>query len=183
MVDIIEQIKAYEIPHTSYIRAIRYMLDDPGNYAEMDPQAVVVMIENLTGVNLQFNPDALSEETKIHNYYTLLYVVQEAIRHNNENKPLGPRQLLTLAETRARDWIRTHKWVFAKPEVEEKIDEFTGKPKMKKGKKRELALEIYKKNRDKDKKEIIELFQKELDMSKSGATTYFYNMRKKFGDN
>ncbi len=48
-----------------------------------------------------------------------------------------------------------------------------------KGQKKEKAAELYKQNNDKcSRKEMIALFMKELDMSKPGATTYFYNLVK-----
>ena len=47
------------------------------------------------------------------------------------------------------------------------------------GDKKNRALALYKKNKDAlSRKEIIALFMEELDMSKAGATTYYYNLIK-----
>lgn len=50
--------------------------------------------------------------------------------------------------------------------------------KIKKGGKQVLAQALYEKHKGKDNKAIIEIFMRELDMSKPGATTYFYNAKK-----
>jgi hypothetical protein len=72
-------------------------------------------------------------------------------------------------------------WIFAEPEDVPKMDS-AGNPKRKKGAKQEEAARIYSENKSDGKAKIIELFMSELDMSKAGATTYFYNMRKKLGE-
>lgn len=50
--------------------------------------------------------------------------------------------------------------------------------KLKKGSKQILAQALYEKHKALDNKAIIEIFMAELDMSKSGATTYLYNCKK-----
>lgn len=50
--------------------------------------------------------------------------------------------------------------------------------KIKKGGKQVLAAALYEKHKALSNKEIIEIFMKELDMSKPGATTYLYNQKK-----
>ncbi|MEM4258085.1 MAG: hypothetical protein QXL17_02900 [Candidatus Thermoplasmatota archaeon] len=48
-----------------------------------------------------------------------------------------------------------------------------------KGEKKDRAIQLYSENKDKlSRNEMIELFMKELDMSKAGATTYVYNCKK-----
>lgn len=47
-----------------------------------------------------------------------------------------------------------------------------------KGEKKDRALDLYKANSKLSRNEMIELFMKELDMSKAGATTYVYNCKK-----
>ncbi len=50
--------------------------------------------------------------------------------------------------------------------------------KIKKGGKQVMAAALYEKHKALSNKEIIEIFMKELDMSKPGATTYLYNCKK-----
>lgn len=47
------------------------------------------------------------------------------------------------------------------------------------GSKSAIALEIYLANKDKEDKEIIDLIQNELEVSKQNAYTYLYNIKKK----
>lgn len=54
--------------------------------------------------------------------------------------------------------------------------------KPKKGLKQEAARKIYEANRGAENSVIIKLFMEQLDMSKAGATTYLYNMKKAAGD-
>jgi len=94
--------------------------------------------------------------------------------------PLDPQALLAKATTKALAYIEENPWVFAVAEDDEPKLDAQGKPKRKKGAKQEEAARIYQEVEGGEKKVIIERFMAELDMSKAGATTYFYNMRKKF---
>lgn len=44
--------------------------------------------------------------------------------------------------------------------------------------KQQRAIELYKANKGLANPKLVELFMKELDMSKAGATTYLYNAKK-----
>ncbi len=172
MADIIEQIQAYDIPHTSYMQAIRYMRVE---HDDLSIEQSIDMIANLTDVNLRF-------ETQEHAYLTLLYIVQEGIRQSLITPNVDTLALVKTSVQKAQDYINKNPWVFAKAEEEVKLDPVSGKPKMKKGKKQEMAAVLYQQYKEEGKDKIMEVFQEELDMSKAGARTYFYNMRKKFGD-
>lgn len=176
MVDVIEQIKAYDIPTNSFAQAVRYMTEDPGKYAEISLDDAMLMIRNITEIEVPPPGDELTTR------YTLFYIVQEAVRLHVLGSDVEPKTVYNLGVQKATGLFEKNPWMLAKPEQEEKVDELTGKPKMKKGKKQELAPELYQKHRDEGKDKIIEVFQTELDMSKAGARTYYYNMRKKFGD-
>lgn len=79
-------------------------------------------------------------------------------------------------------------WVFAKPtfstvetttETREGVSvEIKKDGSFKKGGKQVVAQALYLKHKALDNQAIIQIFMKELDMSKSGATTYFYNAKK-----
>lgn len=65
-----------------------------------------------------------------------------------------------------------------KPETKEWSEPKTTNHKT--GTKLERAIELYKMSSDKSRDTIVSLFMVELDMTKAGATTYFFNCRKKF---
>jgi hypothetical protein len=176
MSTVIERIQAYDIPVDSYIHAVAYMMDDPGKYSDMPYEEVLATIVNIAGL------DGLAIEDERLARYTLLYLVQESVRVHLQGTVPDGSEMFNVAMDKAVNFIRNNPWVFAQPEVEEKVDAVTGKPKMKKGKKQEMAIELYKKHVAEGRDKIIEVFQQEMDMSKAGARTYYYNMRKKFGD-
>lgn len=182
MTNVIEQLKAHDIPHTSYIEAIQYMRN---THDELSREETYLMIANLSDANPKIADDFVTDRPELFDEYlklVLLYLVQESIRASFTSDVVDGKTILPIAVEKSKEFFKKNPWAFAKPEEEQKVDELTGKPKMKKGKKQELAIEIYKENRDKDKEEIMALFQEQLDMSKSGARTYYYNMRKKFED-
>jgi hypothetical protein len=109
--------------------------------------------------------------------------------------------LLERAEQRARKFITdpAHSWMFAKPQATEATGDqrqvstevdvkvaVTSDGKIKKGGKEILAAALYEKHVLKaetplDNQGFIAVLIKELGMSKAGATTYAYNMKKKLG--
>lgn len=113
------------------------------------------------------------------------YVIQVAIERNLAGEDVTPLEIYEDATGRAKVYVAENPWVFAVKEEEVKLDA-NGKPKRKKGAKQEEAARIFQEmvegNDPADvRKDIIAAFMEQLDMSKAGATTYFYNMRKKFG--
>ena len=114
------------------------------------------------------------------------YVIKLAIEAHVAGEKIDPNKLYVEATAKARDLVRDMSWVFAKKEEEIKLDA-SGKPKPKKGSKGERSYEVYREmvSKDATRKEIIEAFQDEEVMgmtphTKSGATTYFYNMKRKY---
>jgi hypothetical protein len=109
--------------------------------------------------------------------------------------------LMTNAKARADKFINTpaHKWMFAVAEetvmsttdvavaegIEVKVA-VKADGSIKKGGKEILAIALYEKHVTKsatpvDNQGFVAILMKELGMSKAGATTYNYNMKKKFG--
>jgi len=166
----IKQIAEYGIPVNSYIAAIHYMSDR----SDLDQSQYEGMIKNIVGVDHKFTNQRDAK-------YTLLYLIQEIIRKSYSTDTFNMGELFTKSFVRAKTFINDNPWHWAEPEDVEKVDA-GGKPKRKKGAKQEEALRIYKENVDAGKAKIIELFMSELDMSKAGATTYFYNTKKKVGE-
>lgn len=176
MADIIDQIQAYDIPHTSYLQAVRYMRAE---HDDLSLEQSMTMIHNLTGWHCTA-PDG--DFQKERTYLILLYIIQETIRMSKHTETVNTNDIVELAQVKAMTYYENHPWEFIKYQEDERTDPITGKIKMKKGKKQEMAAELYQQYKEEGKDKIIEVFQEELDMSKAGARTYFYNMRKKFGD-
>ena len=113
------------------------------------------------------------------------YVINLAITAHLAGEKIDLEQILIDATAKTHVMIRDMGWVFAKKEEEVKLDA-DGRPKPKKGSKGERSYEVYCEMVDNaTRKEIIEAFQDEEVMgmvphTKSGATTYFYNMKKKY---
>jgi hypothetical protein len=165
----IHQIKEFGIPTDSYHSAIRHLNDrDPFIKCEYER-----LIHVLTGVQRTYTDQRDAR-------YCFLYLIQETIRKSDNTDRFDMPTLLIYAEERAYKFIKENPWHWAVVEEEVKLDS-SGKPKRKKGAKQVEALRIYNENIFAGKKAIIELFMSELDMSKAGATTYFYNTRKQVG--
>lgn len=162
-------ISTYGIPTNSAIRAIQYL----GEKEDYSTDQYRSMIKELIGFDLVTD----ERQTK----YTFLYLIQDIIKELYNTDKLDNEGLFLSAQTKALFFIRDNPWTFAQPEETIKVD-VEGKPKRKKGAKQEEAMRIYKENIDEGKKAVIELFMSELDMSKAGATTYFYNTKKKVGE-
>jgi hypothetical protein len=116
--------------------------------------------------------------------YTFYYVIQNAVRAKMNQSVVEGDDLLYPAIDQANkllERLTTGDLQFVRATLDEvpKVDS-VGNPKKKKGAKQELAASLYVKYQDKPRKEIIQLFIDEIGMSKAGATTYFYNMKKRF---
>ncbi len=97
------------------------------------------------------------------------------------------KTLLAKAKEKALKYIEENSWHFAVAEDDEDNLDASGNPKPKKGSKGERSYELYCElvEEGASRKEIIEAFQSDRmtpapPHSKSGATTYFYNMKKKY---
>lgn len=120
----------------------------------------------------------------------------------NIGQPLDEAEVLANAKARVARLMSApqHKWMFAKPEPTEVSGEMQtvaagielkvavkADGSIKKGGKELLAVELYKQYTDSlngapyENQAFIAILVKQLGMSKAGATTYNYNMKKKFG--
>jgi len=163
----IKQIAEYGIPVNSYLAAIQYL----NRRSDLEQSQYENMIETLTGFGNDFPDHRIAK-------YTFLYLIQETIRESNNTDKFDMGKLLTLSFNRAEKFIKENPWHWAQPDEVVKVDD-AGKPKRKKGAKQEMALELYKEYIEEGKPKVIDMFMSELDMSKAGATTYFYNTKKK----
>lgn len=168
----IENIRNLDIPTNSYIKA-HLALRDRKDFDRLNYKDLINNV--IDGHHVSNIDDRVAQ-------YTFLYIVQEAVRNNMNGVEMSDWELFDLANRKAEKYIKNNSWVFAKPDEEPKVDS-EGNPKKKKGAKKDMAIELYGKYRnEKSRKEIIQLFIDEIGMSKAGATTYYHNMKKEFGD-
>jgi hypothetical protein len=163
----IKTISTYGIPTNSATRAIQYL----GEKEDYTSEQYFSMIVEITGHGINIADPRLTK-------YTFLYLIQDIIKTSFNTDNIDMTSLILSSSDKAEKFIAENPWVFAVPDEVVKVDD-AGKPKRKKGAKQEEALRIYKENISEGKPKIIELFMSELDMSKAGATTYFYNTKKK----
>ena len=163
-----KQIADYGIPTDSIGSVVVYLNGrDDLSRAEYERRII-----ELSGVQKEYIDDRDAK-------YCFLYLVQETFRKLDSTDILDMAERLDYAIVKARTYIENNQWVWAVADDDDERVDSDGKPKRKKGAKQVEALRIYKENVDCGKPVIIERFMNELDMSKSGATTYFYNMKKK----
>lgn len=167
--NIVENIESIDIPTRSPAAAIQHMHDH--GWFEKTGADYHTLIEAVSGVA----PD--TEDARELNY-TFRYLVTTAIDHPGHKG----KHLLAMAYGKAKEFIKTHGFVFAVAEVDAtpKLDA-TGKPKPKKGAKKEMARKVYdEKIRDKEltRKESIAILMEEVGMSQGGASTYYANLKK-----
>lgn len=176
MHNILEMIEVYDLPINSLSAIQAY--NERARAGKYDYGAV---LRSLLGNEYQEleNPD--------HARVQVGYVIQLAITAHIAGEEIDINKLYVDATSKTRDFVREMSWVFAKKEEEVKLDA-SGKPKPKKGSKGDRSYEVYcEMVENSTRKEIIEAFQSEEAMgmtphSKSGATTYFYNMKKKYSE-
>ena len=116
-----------------------------------------------------------------------LYTVQETVRAFSKAEIPDMSEVWNDAKHRAETFITEHPWAVKEYDTDNNETEYDDDgnviQKIKKGAKKERAETLYKNMNDGSnrKKDIIDALMTELDMSKSGATTYFYNLKKQFG--
>ncbi len=176
MHNVIDMIEVYDLPLNSALGAIQ-AFNERARAGKYEYGAV---LRSLIGNDCQ------ELENPEHARVQVCYVIQLAIIAHIAGEKIDPAKLYDAATAKTYDLIKDIGWVFAKKEEEIKLDA-SGKPKPKKGSKGERSYEVYCEmiSKDATRKEIIEAFQSEEVMgmtphTKSGATTYYYNMRRKY---
>ena len=111
------------------------------------------------------------------------HLVQDAITLGEQ---YDPTDALARAAAKIAARRKSDPWLFAKdapvvPELDASGTKVVleGDAKLKKGMKQVLAAKLYETNAHLENKDLIKLFEKELDMSTAGARTYVYSLRKK----
>ena len=163
----IDQIKEYGIPVRSYCAAIWYLNERP----DLIKCEYERLICELTGIQRTYVDHREAR-------YSFLYLIQETLRKWESTDKFDMGEMLIYAEKCAQTLFVEQAYHWAEPDEEVKTDS-SGKPKRKKGAKQIDALRIYNENVEDGKQAIVDMLMSELDMSKAGATTYYYNMKKK----
>lgn len=176
MHNVMDMIEIYDLPLDSPIGVVQTYNDRARN-GKYDYGTV---LRSIVGDNYQ------ELEDPDHARIQVGYVFQIAATAYRDGKSIDADQLYTEATKKAREFISEMPWVFAKKDVEEKLDE-NGRAKPKKGSKGQRSYEVYCElvTKDATRKEIMEAFQDEKVMgmqphTKSGASTYYYNMKAKY---
>jgi len=111
------------------------------------------------------------------------YLIQDGLRLRKQGvENVDTNWILDTSLNKAKEFKRKYPYVFATGEDSKlKVATVVGEKsvKQKKGWKLARAKELIKANPNMDRKEMIQLFTKELEMSQAAATTYFYNLVKK----
>lgn len=185
MSNIIDAIESgYGIPVNSRLAAVQEFNYNArkGMYSSMGD-----VLRNILDADVQALHEAGENIPESYSRVQVAYVIDKAVEAHLEGREIDPGELYVTATALARKLVKEIKWAFAEKEKDVKLDA-SGKPKAKKGSKGVRSYELYCQliGEGASRKEIIEAFQSEECMaplsphSKSGATTYFYNMKKKY---
>lgn len=168
----LQTIQNYGIPTNSYIKAVQFV-NDQGLLSQEEYQR---RVGELLGQDVTF-----TDEDQARLFY--LYVVQETVRAGDEADIDTVKQE---AERRVGDFNENMSWVFVTAEdnksEEDKSSNKTdaqGNPKPRKGRKKELAKQVWNENKDKGltRKQFIELLVEQVGLTKAGASTYYSNLK------
>ena len=175
MSDIIAAIKKLDIATSSHFDAQRSIQKKFGNCTKLNYEG---LIEQLTGLNFVGRNDKESE-------LVFNYLVIDTVKAYNESQIGTYEAHLESAKKKAADFLTKNGWILAAPETPPVAavegEEAPKTTKRAGGKsKKEQAIELFNKdgNKDKSRKELIEIFKKELGLSEGGASTYVHNCKK-----
>lgn len=112
-----------------------------------------------------------------------LYVVQETIVSFRSGDIPDMNNIWANAQFRCKAFIAENPWSIKEYASDESINE--DGVRLKKGAKKDMAEALYNELNDgtNERTVIINAFINDLEMTKAGATTYFHNLKKKFGFN
>lgn len=105
--------------------------------------------------------------------HTYLYMVQSCMKYNKLGAEMFNNQsIFEESRTRAQKFLEKYKWTF------ENMSTVIENPVKKKGWKLGKARQIYALNKDMDRKLLLAMFVKELDIDKGTAATYLHLVKK-----
>lgn len=195
----VETLKDWGAPVEKSALSVCGYFYDHLNVREWSEKRFETLIKDLTGEDITFaDPRKEARTTTMHLIQeTMLASIgtdqlctfqQDDLPAPKDIPPLDPKALLADAIEWAKNYIEKNPWVFAETEDDEEKLDVNGNPKPKKGSKGARSYELYCElvGEGATRKEIIAAFQDEDRMApspphtKSGATTYFYNMKRKY---
>lgn len=170
----VEQIKQFDIPVDSYIHAVQYINEQ----GYLDKSDYETRVRQLLGDNSIVFDDI--KQARL--YY--LYTIQELVRNAADGDGITVDIVRKDIDTRFSAFVTQHKWALvddqeiASQQREQKVDA-NGKPKPKKGAKKELAKKVWNENKDKGytRKQFIDILVKEVGLTPAGASTYYSNLK------
>jgi len=164
-------------------------------YATISRDRAIKIMNSLFGFHVDVENDVAAS-------IALRYMIAESVRKHVEGYVVTEDDVRSFGIEKTKEFFVKNPWknpnfqseIKDIPAVDEIIDipaekikiarkNIAGKiVKPKKGLKQEAAKKIYEGNRGAENRVIIELFMKQLDMTKAGATTYLYNIKKALGE-
>lgn len=167
MIDIIETLHSQRVPTDSHIHAGVYC-----NQTEYPQEKYEQFLSVLMDKPIQC-------ENHIMSRLTYAYFCQDMVKisKQHEIKQEEVEPTFISAKIKAEILFTKNPWMWATKDPEPDQYNENGTLKLKKGWKKDRALEIFKNNPNATKKEIIKMYEKELDMTSSGAQTYYYNSK------
>ncbi len=164
-------------------------------YATISRDRAIKVMNSLFGFHVETENDIAAS-------IALRYMIAESVRKHVEGFVVTQDDVHSFGVEKTKEFFIKNPWknpdfhseIKDIPTADEVIDvpveeikiarkNVAGKTiKPKKGLKQEAAKKIYEANRGAENHVIIELFMKQLDMSKAGATTYLYNIKKAMGE-
>jgi len=182
------------------VQNVREFMCDGG--LEMQAGRGAGLVNALLGTNMQLVDiiNVVDDRLKLDCELMIAQGVTETVV-KNVGQPLDEAEVLAHAKARVACLMSApqHQWMFAKPEPTETSGEMQtvaagielkvavkADGGIKKGGKQLIAAELYKLHvlnsaTPVDNQGMIKILMKELGMSKAGATTYNYDLKKKFG--
>ncbi len=166
----IEVLQQRDIPISSYISAVQHI----NNRGELTHKEYIERIKELTGEVVSFTNDFMYR-------FTYLYLIQNTVKTSFRTDKLDMKEILNSSISEATTLLENNPWFCYVPEKEPVLDA-NGKPKPKKGAKKEMAKQVWDKYKDdgvdRTRKEWIQLLVDEVGLTPLGASTYYANLKK-----
>ena len=166
----IEVIQGFGAPTDSYIRAIGYFNEQPMMNKEQYERGYA----DVVGVE-----DVVVFDTFQHARFYFLYAVQETIRVAATTIP-DMAEIADDVDRRVKALEAKHPEMFKDYETAEVKMDATGKPKPKKGAKKDLAKKVYAEKiegMNLKRKDAIAILAEEVGLTPAGASTYYANLK------
>lgn len=141
------------------------IVEDLNSQAHTIDWYILQIVNFLPNVNVTFDNNETAR-------FTFLYLIQNCFKLDAE-ADIDQQELLDKSRQEAVDFITKNPYVFAKPESEENTTKRSGPSK------KERAAAIYTANITEGRSAVVNAFMAELEMTKSGAGTYYNNFKSK----